>query len=25
MAPYLLQWEAIKVAKKEGSKIYDFL
>jgi lipid II:glycine glycyltransferase (peptidoglycan interpeptide bridge formation enzyme) len=25
MAPYLLQWEAIKYAKKIGSKIYDFL
>jgi len=25
MAPYLLQWEAIKIAKKQGSKIYDFL
>ncbi len=25
MAPYLLQWEAIKLAKQKGSKIYDFL
>ena len=25
MAPYLLQWEAIKIAKKRWSKIYDFL
>ncbi len=25
MAPYLLQWEAIKIAKKMWSKIYDFL
>ena len=25
MAPYLLQWEAIKIAKKSWSKIYDFL
>lgn len=25
MAPYLLQWEAIQVAKKYNSKIYDFL
>ncbi len=25
MAPYLLQWEAIKDAKKQGYKIYDFL
>lgn len=25
MAPYLLQWEAIKFAKKNWSKIYDFL
>ena len=24
MAPYLLQWEAIKIAKKEGNKFYDF-
>jgi len=24
MAPYLLQWEAIKTAKKEGARIYDF-
>jgi len=25
MAPYLLQWEAIKEAKKRGCKLYDFL
>ena len=25
MAPYLLQWEAIVIAKKRGSKIFDFL
>ncbi len=25
MSPYLIQWEAIKVAKNIGSKIYDFL
>ena len=25
MAPFLLQWEAIKIAKKSWSKIYDFL
>ena len=25
MAPYLLQWEAIKIAKSTWSKIYDFL
>lgn len=25
MAPYLLQWEAIKEAKKRGCKYYDFL
>ncbi len=25
MAPYLVQWEAIKIAKSHGSKIYDFL
>ena len=25
MAPYLLQWEAIKIAKNQKSKIYDFL
>ncbi|MDD3645831.1 MAG: peptidoglycan bridge formation glycyltransferase FemA/FemB family protein [Candidatus Gracilibacteria bacterium] len=25
MAPYLLQWEAIKYAKSIGSKLYDFL
>ena len=25
MAPYLLQWEAIKIAKSLWSKIYDFL
>jgi lipid II:glycine glycyltransferase (peptidoglycan interpeptide bridge formation enzyme) len=25
MAPYLLQWEAIKIAKQKGNKIYDFL
>lgn len=25
MAPYLLQWEAIKIAQEMGSKIYDFL
>jgi lipid II:glycine glycyltransferase (peptidoglycan interpeptide bridge formation enzyme) len=25
MAPYLLQWEAIKIAKSMWSKIYDFL
>jgi len=25
MAPYLLQWEAIMIAKNQGSKIYDFL
>lgn len=25
MAPYLLQWEAIKEAKKRGCKFYDFL
>jgi len=25
MAPYLLQWEAIKTAKELGCKIYDFL
>lgn len=25
MAPYLLQWEAIKRAKDEGSRYYDFL
>ena len=25
MAPYLLQWEAIKIAKNINSKIYDFL
>ena len=25
MAPYLLQWEAIKIAKEKGSRIYDFL
>lgn len=25
MAPFLLQWEAIKFAKKSNSKIYDFL
>lgn len=24
MAPYLLQWEAIKIAKKDGKKFYDF-
>lgn len=25
MAPYLIQWEAIKEAKKRGCKFYDFL
>lgn len=25
MAPYLLQWEAIKLAKQKDSKMYDFL
>ncbi len=25
MAPYLLQWEAIKIAKEKWSQIYDFL
>jgi len=25
MAPYLLQWEAISIAKKMNSKLYDFL
>lgn len=25
MAPYLLQWEAIKIAKQYWSKLYDFL
>jgi lipid II:glycine glycyltransferase (peptidoglycan interpeptide bridge formation enzyme) len=25
MAPYLLQWEAIKIARNNWSKIYDFL
>jgi len=25
MAPYLLQWEAILIAKKQDSKIFDFL
>ncbi len=25
MAPYLLQWEAISIAKRIGSKLYDFL
>ncbi|MDQ7009509.1 MAG: peptidoglycan bridge formation glycyltransferase FemA/FemB family protein [Candidatus Gracilibacteria bacterium] len=25
MAPYLVQWEAIKIAKKMNSKIFDFL
>jgi lipid II:glycine glycyltransferase (peptidoglycan interpeptide bridge formation enzyme) len=25
MAPYLVQWEAIKIAKSFGSKFYDFL
>jgi len=25
MAPYLLQWEAIKESKKRGCKYYDFL
>ena len=25
MAPYLLQWEAIKIAKEKWCKIYDFL
>ncbi len=25
MSPYLLQWEAIKIAKSIGSNIYDFL
>jgi len=25
MAPYLLQWGAIKIAKKLNNKIYDFL
>lgn len=25
MAPYLLQWEAIKIAKNSWSKLYDFL
>lgn len=25
MAPYLLQWEAIKIAKNQNCKIYDFL
>jgi lipid II:glycine glycyltransferase (peptidoglycan interpeptide bridge formation enzyme) len=25
MAPYLVQWEAIKIAKSKQSKIYDFL
>ena len=25
MAPYLIQWEAIKEAKKRGCKHYDFL
>jgi lipid II:glycine glycyltransferase (peptidoglycan interpeptide bridge formation enzyme) len=25
MAPYLLQWKAIKIAKKQWSKLYDFL
>jgi len=25
MAPYLIQWEAIKEAKKRGCKTYDFL
>ncbi|MEA3449897.1 MAG: peptidoglycan bridge formation glycyltransferase FemA/FemB family protein [Patescibacteria group bacterium] len=24
MAPYLLQWEAIKIAKEQGCKCYDF-
>lgn len=25
MSPYLLQWEAIKIAKSTGSSVYDFL
>jgi lipid II:glycine glycyltransferase (peptidoglycan interpeptide bridge formation enzyme) len=25
MAPYLLQWEAIKIAKNNKSKLFDFL
>ena len=25
MAPYLIQWKAIQIAKEEGSRIYDFL
>ena len=25
MAPYMLQWEAIKIAKKTSSKLFDFL
>ena len=25
MAPYLIQWQAIKDAKKDGHKVYDFL
>jgi len=25
MGPYLLQWEAIKIAKEKGSQMYDFL
>ena len=25
MAPYLIQWEAIKIAKKKNCKYFDFL